>query len=99
MELGRYQLRRITRKGQSPPLSRCPLFMEFALATLKIALNGRNLIFCCRQSLDSAASPTLCNVLAGLVYWKQALFQRFAVHPPPHAQLLPPTQFTNYTLK
>jgi hypothetical protein len=51
--------------GQSAPLSRCPLLMEFALATLKIALNGRNLTFCCRQSLDSAASPTLCNVLAG----------------------------------
>jgi len=28
-------------------LSRCPLLVEFALATLKIALNGRNLTFCC----------------------------------------------------
>jgi hypothetical protein len=40
--------------------------VEFVLATLKIALNGRNLTFLllliigiwCRKSLDSAASPT-----------------------------------------
>src|ERR1700737_1490255 len=50
-------LRRITRKGQSAPLSRCPLLVEFALATLKIALNGRNLTFCCPYSLDILLPP------------------------------------------